>query len=90
MFGANLGGRRDAGASKKARCCSAATSRELTAAKRGRERDGVVVHIEVGGLIMGGMEECTEGRREGGKERGRGGGHLPLREEKKISPGSAN
>lgn len=61
----------------------------------GKERDGVVVHIEVGGLIMGGMEECTEGMREGGKERGRGGGHLPLRrlrrgKKKNISLGSAN
>lgn len=31
--------------------------------------------IEAGGLIMGGMEECTLGGREGGRD---GGGHLAL------------
>lgn len=43
----------------------------------GREREGVEVHIEAGGLIVGGMEECTLGGREG-KERKTGGGHLAL------------
>lgn len=68
-------------------------SRELTAAKRGREGDGVVVHIEAGGLIMGGMEECTEGRREGGKERRRrewAPASASAPERKEISLGSAN
>lgn len=43
---------------------------QVTAAERGREgwREGVVVYIEAGELIMGGMEECTVGG--GRKERG--------------------
>lgn len=66
-------------------------SRELTAAKRGRERDGVVVHVEVGGLIMGGMEERTEGGREGRKGEERVGTCLCVGSgEEKISLGSAN
>lgn len=69
---------------------SAAMSRELTAAKRGSKRNGVVVHTEAGGLIMGGMEECTEGRREGGKERGKRGWAPASARGKKISLGSAN
>ncbi len=46
------------------------------------EREGVVVHIGAGGLIMGGMEECTLKGREGGRK---GGGHLALHYSRKIS-----
>lgn len=33
-----------------------------------RERERVVVYIEAGGLIMGGMEECALGGREKGRK----------------------
>lgn len=54
--------------------------------ERGREREGVVVYIEAGELIMGGMEECTVGGRETG---GRGWAHGSA-SARETSPGSAN
>ena len=53
-------------------CCNVP---QVAAAARGGR--GVEVQIEAGGLIMGGMEECTLGEREEGKGRERGG-HLAL------------